>query len=321
MVASTTPTRFIGCDVGKASIVVFDSRDGRTRTIANRRDSLTAFAAELDASCLLVCEATGGHEALVLAAALEAGCPTHRADARKVKAFIRSFGILGKTDAIDARALAAYGQERHARLARWQARDPQRQRLQTLVLTRHHLVAQKVAVDNRHGAPGAEPAKPYLAALRDCLEQQIRAIEAEVEALIDASHSLRQAAKTLRSIAGVGPKTAAALLALMPELGTLNRRQAAALAGLAPHPDQSGQRDAYRRTKGGRSEVKRILFMAAMAAAKHNQTLAAVYNRLVAAGKKPLTALTALMRKIIVIANARLRDTQNQDNKSELQLS
>jgi transposase len=216
MVASTTPTRFIGCDVGKASIVVFDSRDGRIRTIANRRDDLAALAAEFDASCLLVCEATGGHETLVLAAALGAGCPAHRADARKVKAFIRSFGILGKTDAIDARALASYGQERHARLARWQPRDPQRERLQTLVLTRRDLVAQKVAVDNRRSAPGAEPVKPYLAALRDCLEQQIRAIEAEVEALIDASHSLRQAAKTLRSIAGIGPKTAAALLALMP---------------------------------------------------------------------------------------------------------
>jgi transposase len=318
MVTSTTPTRFIGCDVGKASVVVFDSRDGRTRTIANRPDTL---AAELDASCLLVCEATGGHETLVLAAALAAGCPTHRADARKVKAFIRSFGILGKTDAIDAKALAAYGQERHARLARWQARDPQRERLQTLVLTRRDLVAQKVAFDNRRSAPGAEPVRPYLTTLLDCLEQQICAIEAEVETLIEASDSLRQAAKTLRSIAGVGPKTAAALLALMPELGTLNRRQAAALAGLAPHPDKSGRRDGYRRTKGGRPEVKRILFMAAMSAAKHNQTLAAVYKRLVEAGKKPLTALTALMRKIIVIANARLRETQNQDNKTALQLS
>jgi transposase len=321
MVASTTPTRFIGCDVGKASIVVFDSRDGRTRTIANRHDALVALAAELDPSCLLVCEATGGHETLVLAAALAAGCPAHRADARKVKAFIRSFGILGKTDAIDARALASYGQERHARLARWQARDPQREQLQTLVLTRRDLVAQRVAFANRLGAPAAKPVKPYLTTLIDCLNRQIRAIEAELETLIGASDSLRQAAKTLRSIAGVGPATAAALLALMPELGTLNRRQAAALAGLAPHPNQSGGRDAYRCTKGGRPEVKRALFMAAMAAAKHNQTLAAVYNRLLEAGKKPLVALTALMRKIVVIANTKLRQTKIAQHETALQLS
>ena len=96
----------LGCDVGKASIVVFDSRDERTTTIANRPDALQAFAASLDATCLIVCEATGGYEDALLHAAVTAGIPAHRADARKVKAFIRSFGILGKTDAIDAKVLA-----------------------------------------------------------------------------------------------------------------------------------------------------------------------------------------------------------------------
>src|ERR1700751_613168 len=94
----------IGCDVGKATIVVFDSRDGRTRDIAKR----------LYDTCLVICEASGGHEATLLDVLVRAGIAAHRADARKVKAFIRSFGILGKTDAIDARALAEYGRERHA---------------------------------------------------------------------------------------------------------------------------------------------------------------------------------------------------------------
>lgn len=114
--------------------------------------------------------------------------------------------------------------------------------------------------------------------------------------------------QALQTIGGIGATTAATLLALMPELGALPRRQAAALAGLAPHPRQSSARDAYRRTRGGRPEVKRALFMAALAACKHNKQLKPFYDRLLKAGKKPLVALTALMRKILVIANARLRD-------------
>jgi len=310
MTAPSNPAaRFIGCDVGKTSIVVFDSHDGRTRTIPNSLDALAAFAAELDDSCLVVCEATGGHEAALLTALVKAERAAHRADARKVKAFIRSFGILGKTDAIDARALARYGQERHAQLARWRLPDQDRDRLQALVLTRGDFVVQRVACSNRLAAPGAEPVRRYLEAMMACLDAQIEAIEGGIEALIRSSEPLAQAAKTLRGIAGIGPRTAAALIALMPELGSLTRREAAALAGLAPHPNQSGANDAYRRTKGGRPEVKRALFMAALSAAKHNDTLRPFYERLIANGKKPLVALTAVMRKIIVISNAMLRQT------------
>lgn len=312
MTSPSKPTRFIGCDVGKASIVAFDSRDHRRKTIANRLDALTGFAAALDDTCLVVCEATGGHEANLLAALVAAGRAAHRADARKVKAFIRSFGILGKTDAIDATALARYGEERHAELARWQPRDAERDRLQTLVLTRSDLVAQRVACANRLAAPGVAPVRRHLDAVLGCLEAQIAAIEADTEALLRASAPLAGAARILRGIAGIGPVSAIALLALMPELGRLTRRQAAALAGLAPHPNQSGTTDAYRRTRGGRPQVKRALFMAAMSAAKHNPTLRAFYQRLVAAGKKPLVALTAVMRKIVVLANAMLRQTSAQ---------
>ena len=119
---------------------------------------------------------------------------------------------------------------------------------------------------------------------------------------------MRAAAAVLRSIAGIGATTAAALLGLMPELGACNRKQAAALAGLAPHPRQSGTSDAYRAVRGGRPEVKRVLFMAALSATKHNDRLRDAYRRLRNNGKKPMVALIAVMRKIIVIANAKLRD-------------
>lgn len=305
------PDRFIGCDVGKTSIVVFDSRDASTRTLANRPEPLAAFAASLDTTCLVVCEATGGYEDALLAALLNAACPAHRADARKVKAFIRSFGTLGKSDALDARALARYAQERHARLARWQGSDPERERLQTLVLTRADLVTQRTACINRLAAPGAEPVRPYLEALRACLITQIQALDAAIADLVHKADAIVRAEKVLRAIPGIGAVTAAALLALMPELGHIDRRQVAALAGVAPHPNQSGAADAYRRTRGGRPEVKRTLFLAALTASRYNPGLKDAYQRLRDAGKKPIVAITALMRRLIVIANARLRDLYN----------
>ena len=252
-------------------------------------------------------EATGGYERDLLAALIAAGVPACRADARKVKAFIRSFGTLGKSDAIDATALARYGRDRYAELPLWSAREPERERLQALVLARRDLVKDRLAYANRRAAPAAEPVRPYLDALVESFEAQINAIEADIKTLCATCEPIAKAVNVLVAIPGVGQKTAAALIALMPELGSLPRRQAAALAGLAPHPNQSGQTDAYRRTRGGRPEVKRILFMAAISAAKHNPTLSAFYKRLLSAGKKPLVAITAIMRKLVVIANARLK--------------
>jgi len=310
-VCANTPSRFIGCDVGKAEIVVFDSRDGTTCSLANRPDALAAFAAGLEPGCLVICEATGGYEDALLAALVTAGCPAHRADARKVKAFIRSFGTLGKSDALDARALARYGTERHASLARWSAPDPARERLQILVRTRGELVAQRVACANRLKAPGAAPVETMLKALLACLAEQIAAIEDAIDQIRRAVPAIAKATQALRSIAGIGPATAAALIALMPELGSIRRRQAAALAGLAPHPNQSGANDAYRRTRGGRAEIKRILFLPALAAARHDPAMRAAYKALINRQKKPIVAIVAIMRRIIVIANARLRDAPN----------
>ena len=280
-------------------------RDPRDRQRA--AEALSDFAASLEATCFVVCEATGGYERDLLAALIAAGVPACRADAGNVKAFIRSFGTLGKSDAIDANALARYGLDRYAELPLWSAREPERERLQALVLARRDLVKDRLAYANRRAAPAAEPVHPYLQALVESFDAQINAIEADIKTLCAACEPIAKAVNVLVAIPGVGQKTAAALIALMPELGSLPRRQAAALAGLAPHPNQSGQTDAYRRTRGGRPEVKRVLFMAAISAAKHNPTLSAFYKRLLSAGKKPLVAITAIMRKLVVIANAKLR--------------
>lgn len=305
---TTAPTRFIGCDVDKRFIVVFDSHDGRTTTLANEPEALAALAAELDETCLVICEATGGYEAVLLDALVAADRAVHRADARKVKAFIRSLGTLGKTDAIDARALARYGQERHDRLARWQPRERCRDQLHAMVMLRRDLVSQRTAFNNRLAAPGSDKVQDRLRRIIDRLEEEIAGLEADIRTLVAAHEPLARTTKTLQSISGIGPTTAIALAALMPELGSLDRRQAAALAGLAPHPRQSGATNGYRRTRGGRLDIKQTLFLAALAAIRHNPTLRTFYKRLCDNGKKPIVAVTAVMRKMIVIANARLRD-------------
>lgn len=303
-----TPLCFVGCDVGKKSITLFDSASGRTVDIANTKAALASFAATLTPGCLVICEATGGYEALLLDAVISAGHTVHRADARKVKAFIRSLGTLAKTDAIDARALARYGQERHDRLVRWQPRDKDRDILHSLVATRSDLVRDRAACANRLAAPGAGPVARELRGLVKSHDKAIAQLEHRIEALIKASTPLASAARTLTAIPGIGATTAAALIAYMPELGTLDRKQVASLAGLAPHPRQSGNSNAYRRTRGGRPQVKRVLFMAALSAVRYHPALKSFYTRLKNNGKKPIVALVAAMRKLITIANAKLRD-------------
>lgn len=305
---AVTARRFIGCDVGKSSLVFCEHGHTATHEVANTKADIEAFAAKLDADCLLVCEATGGHESVLLNVVTVMGLAVHRADARKVKAFIRSHGVLGKTDAIDARQLALYAKERHESLLLWHEPNKNRQKLQSLVLTRQDMVADRVAWNNRLKAPGAEHAKAHMRKILTCLEARISAIEADISTLLKGTPELARNEQVLAAIPGIGPTTAATLIALMPELGTLDRRQAAALAGLAPHPRQSGANNAYRRTKGGRPLVKRAIFMAALSASRTNPQLRQTYERLIKAGKKPIVALTAIMRKLIVIANAKLRD-------------
>jgi transposase len=235
-------------------------------------------------------------------------CRRILADARKVKAFIRSRGTLGKTDGIDARGLARYGQERHPELPRWQPACGMQEEIRTLIRLRAQLVKQRAALSNQIKAPGGTIAKKHLKALHNAASEQIAAIEVDIRQLIERDPATASVVAIIKAIPGCGHLTAVTVAALMPELGSMSGRQAASLAGLAPHPHQSGQRDGYRRTRGGRPEVKRTLFMAAMAARNHNPALKAVYQRLVHNGKKPLVAITALMRKLITIINARLRD-------------
>lgn len=304
------PCRCLGFDVAKDTIAVSDGRG--VATIANRRTAIRRFLRGCGAD-LAVCEPTGGYERVLIEECLRRDLAVHRADTRKLKAFIRSRGRLGKSDAIDARELAAYGCERWASLALWRDPDPCQARLTALVRRRNDLVAIKVAEQNRARAPGAKQLAATFKAVLAALERQIKAIDQAIRALVRSTPLMHKVA-VATAIKGIAQTTAAALFATLPELGLMHRRQAASLAGLAPHPNESGKTVGYRRMRGGRPAVRTILFMPAMQAARGIGEFAPFYRRLIDAGKKPILALAAVMRKIVITLNARLRDQIKQQS-------
>ena len=312
------PEIVLGFDVSKDTLTVVEARSSSSSSkpcvIDNTAVAIRRFLKSLGRIDLAVCEPTGGHEHVLPVELMAAGIACHRVDALKVKAFIRSFGTLAKTDASDAKALAEYGKDRWERLSLFLPPAADRRMLTALVARREDLVAIKVAEQNRSKGPADKVIKASLAAMLKAVVGQIEAIEAEIKALIEKSPQLRAAFRHMQSLPGVGTVIAATLLAHMPELGTLQRRQAASLAGVAPHANDSGQFKGHRTMRGGRPEVRRHLFMAALAASRAKGPLHETYQRLIKNGKKPIVAIGALMRKIVVILNARLRDLNAQQS-------
>jgi transposase len=302
--------RVLGLDVAKASVTLHDLGSGRSRRLPNTRDALLAALEDYRDHELAVCEATGGYEDVLLEVLVTLGIAGHRADAVRVRAFLRSHGILAKSDPIDARGLALYGNDRFDSLLRWSPAGAAQSELAALVERRRDFVDIRADEKKRLQAPRAALVEHEIRSFIDQLDQHIRSIEARITRLVEQSRMLRSAARALQSIPGVGPTVAATLLAGMPELGSMNRHQAAALAGLAPHPRDSGTIRGHRTTSGGRRNLRQPLFLAALAATRQKGYLAEAYNNLVERGKPKRLALIAIARKIVVIANAKVRDAQ-----------
>lgn len=302
--------RVLGADVAKDTILVHDSATGRCWSIANDPAALRKALAPHADYDWLVCETTGGHERRLLDAAADLGLRACRADAAQVKAFIASHGGRAKTDRIDAAWLSRYGLDRADQLKAWRTPRPEQEAFAELLRHRQELIAQRVQAKNRRSAPGGAWLHPLLDEQIAFFTSQIRRIDAQLEQLLEAAPDLARDERALRTIPGVGPVAARTLLALMPELGQLGPKQAASLAGLAPHPHQSGQTRQRRRMNGGRTGLRPVLFMAALTAARAHPALAAAYQRLLIAGKPKRLALAAIARKLVVIANAVLRDAR-----------
>lgn len=253
----------------------------------------------------VLCEATGGYERDVVAALQAAKVPVSILNPARVRHFARAQGQRAKTDNLDAAVLTAYGQALQPKPTA--PRTKQEQQLTELVRRRVQLLDALVA-QRLQAQPLTLPVLQRQAkSLIRRLEQDIQQIEAQLQALRTQAPALDQRAQKLETIKGVGALTALGMLAELPELGTLNRGQAAALAGLAPHPRDSGQWHGRRTIGGGRPQVRRALYMAALVAARSNHQLKAFYQRLRLAGKPAKVALTAVMRKLVVLMNHLLK--------------
>ena len=188
----------------------------------------------------------------------------------------------------------------------------QQSELQELVQRRDDLIAMLIAEKNRSQGPSVVLLGYSFKALIEVLSQQVQGITERISLLIDQDSQLKMRKKILMSIPGIGEITANNLLVTMPELGTLNRREIASLAGVAPRANDSGQHKGYRTISPGRKIIKRALFIAAMAARNSNSPFKAFYEKLIGNGKKKMVALVALMRKIVIIANAKLKELETE---------
>lgn len=299
---------FIGIDIGKMEFFAaahFQKPIAFPNTPTGFKQFFKQFKAQLH-QALVVLETTGGYEMALVRFLQKQLIAVHRANARKVKNFIRSYGILGKSDRIDALALAHYAFERHSSLDLFVPPD----NLALLKLTRRHqeLTQMLVKEKNRMKAPEQKGLFKSFRIVMKALDQEIKRIEQAILDLIKDEPELEEKCSVLKTVCGIGDKTAFKLIALLPELGKLDRRKIASLASVAPHPNESGNLLGYRRTRGGRVEIKPVLFMAALSASQSHSNIGQAYKRHIEVGKKPMVAMVAIMRKIIVIANARLRD-------------
>lgn len=305
---------FFGIDVSKDWYDVAEPSGSHARRYANTPEGCAEFIADYrDAlgQAFVVMEATGGHERALLTALIAAHVAVHRADPRAAHFFLRSLGRKGKTDHLDARGLARYAAERHQTLALFVLPHHDQQALTMLMMRKADLIAMRTAELNRRQQPVYQELHASLAVMIETIETQIAAIDQRIHDLVTTSPVFKPVFATLDGIKGIGRQTALTLMAFMPELGRLTRRQAASLAGCAPHPRDSGKLNRYRPTTGGRATIKQALFMAALAACRFNPDLARFYARLIANGKPKLVALTAVMRKLITIANAKIRSQIN----------
>ena len=296
----------IGIDVAKDELQVAtpngasswpNDPDGHRRLI----DELAQWSLEA-----IVLEATGGYERAVVAELAAAGLPVVVVNPRQVRDFARATGRLAKTDAIDARVLAEFG--RAVRPERRPLASDQQQQLQAQLARRRQLVQMLTAESNRLQQATDKLVRQSIQAVRDTLSKQLVALDAELQHVIQQTPAWREREILLRSVPGVGPQTALALLAELPELGTCSRQQIAALVGLAPLNRDSGRHRGQRTIWGGRATVRSALYMATLVATRYNPVIKAYYQHLQTLGKRKKVALVASMRKLLTMLNAILRE-------------
>lgn len=304
--------RYVGVDVAKATLEVGLYGEDEVKQYRYDAGGVEQLVLSLQEQPIerVVVEATGDLERRLVAALLSVGLPVAVVNPKRVRDFARAAGRLAKTDRLDAQVLAHFGQALQPAL--YAAQSAEGEQLSALVGRRKQMVEMLTAEKNRLSTVHDSIHRQVEAHIR-WLEEEIKALDEAISRFIQTDPQWHEQETLLRSVPGVGPVAASTLLADLPELGTLGRQQVAALAGVAPLNHDSGRRRGQRRIFGGRAAVRRILYMVALTASRVNPVIRNFYQRLLAAGKCKKVALTACMRKLLVILNAMLRDRRRWD--------
>lgn len=299
---------FVGIDVAKHSLDVCVLDEDRCFTLDNNADGFRQLLDKLPTagSCLVVMEATGGYQHRVVGALVAAGHTVAVVNPRQVRDFARGLGILAKTDRLDARVIARFGQ--HANPRPVEIGSEKQAELRELVIRRRQLIELRTAEQNRLETTTTKIVRKNIRYLVELLAQQIRQLEETIGELVENEPELSSKAALLETVPGVGPVTITSLLVDLPELGRLNRQQVAALVGVAPFNRDSGKFHGRRAIWGGRAAVRSVLYMAALTARRFNPLIRAFAQRLEAAGKPFKVVLTACMRKLLVILNTMVKN-------------
>ncbi|MDJ0945571.1 MAG: transposase [Kiloniellales bacterium] len=300
----------IGIDISKDRLDAHRLPEGTAKRFSNDKKGCRALIAWIgrDPVARVVYEATGAYHRLLESVLGQAGLPLARVNPRQARRFAEAIGVLAKTDRVDAAMLARMGialQPPQTPPASQRLAD-----LRDLNLARRALVKDRTAARNRQKIARLPLIKRQLALRLRQIDRQIQTLDAAIDQLVQTDPDLRRRFEILISLPGISSTTATTLLAEMPELGTLQARQAASLAGLAPVVRQSGTWRGKAHIRGGRATLRQALYMPALVAARFNPDLKTLYKRLLSAGKPPKLAITAVMRKLITTANALLRENR-----------
>ena len=298
--------RFVGIDVSKAQLDVAVRPTGKRWTLPYDQTGIEGLIPQIVdlEPALVLLEATGGLELPLVAALAAAALPVVVVNPRQVRDFAKATGTLAKTDTLDAGVLAHFADAVRPEVR--PLKDAETQVLNSLTARRHQVMTMLVSEKNRLGtAIGA--VSPRIEAHIAWLEQELSDLDKGLRQTLRRSPVWREKDDLLRTVPGVGEQISLTLLANLPELGTLNRRQIAALVGVAPYNRDSGTLRGKRAVWGGRSRVRAVLYMGALVASRHNPAIRDFYQRLLAAGKPKKVALVASMRKLLVVLNGMLK--------------
>jgi transposase len=300
----------IGIDVGKEKLDVGLNGEHRVRVWANNdadRTALSDWIIEQE-TALVVVEASGGYETAIVSELVARGQAVALVNPTRVRAFAIAMGLIAKTDQIDARVIAQFGATIQP--------DPQARRSQNQVelsqwVTRRRQLVVMVTAEKNRLQTAPEAIQANIVRHIDWMQAEIDTLEQLITQAIADDPTWRETARRLDTVPGVGPVTASTLLADLPELGQLNRQKIAALVGLAPFNRDSGKRRGKRRIFGGRASIRSVLYMATLSAIRHNPVIQAFYQRLLDKGKFKKVAITACMRKLLVILNTMVKSGQD----------